>query len=321
MNMPAPIARNALRRLCAGGFALLLLAAGQVGATTATETAALSAPAPVAAPTPLLWKVTHAGQPGTLYLLGSFHALRASDYPWAPSVQAALSSADGVLFEISPDEMKSPATAQAMALAALLPAGQTLDAQLPDALRTRVDAVAAAQGIPSAVLQRLKPWFASVLFTLQGMKALQFEPENGLDQRVAEAATKAGKRTGGLETAAEQIAFLDGTPAEEQVQMLTDAVDAVAHPDELTKLHAAWRAGDAATLDRLANLPLKTKYPGLYQRILVTRNQAWVRSLEARQRAQPGATTLVVVGALHLIGDDSVLADLERAGYTVERVR
>jgi uncharacterized protein YbaP (TraB family) len=272
-------------------------------------------------PTPLLWKISQPGQPGAVYLLGSFHALRANDYPWAPSVDAALAAADGVLFEISPDAMKSPSTAQAMLAAALLPAGQTLDAQLPESLRARVDSVAQAQGIPPAMLQRLKPWFASVLFTLQGMKALQFAPENGLDQRLADAALKAGKTTDGLETAAEQIGFLDATPPIEQVQMLSDSLDAVAQPDELERLHAAWRAGDAATLDRLANQPMKTKYPGLYQRILVSRNQAWVKRLAASMRAQPTATTLVVVGALHLIGEDSVVADLKRDGFTVERLR
>jgi uncharacterized protein YbaP (TraB family) len=208
-----------------------------------------------------------------------------------------------------------------MLAAALLPAGQTLDAQLPESLRARVDSVAQAQGIPPAMLQRLKPWFASVLFTLQGMKALQFAPENGLDQRLADAALKAGKTTDGLETAAEQIGFLDATPPIEQVQMLSDSLDAVAQPDELERLHAAWRAGDAATLDRLANQPMKTKYPGLYQRILVSRNQASVKRLAASMRAQPTATTLVVVGALHLIGEDSVVADLKRDGFTVERLR
>lgn len=306
-------------RLWPLGLALLVAAPAFAGGAPAAHAAAVAAPA--APPVPLLWKVSRPGQPGATYLLGSFHALRASDYPWAPSVDAALGSAGTVLFELPPEAMASPATAQAMVAAALLPAGQTLDAELPEALRVRLDVSAKAQGIPSVLLQRLKPWFASVLFTLQGMKALGFEAENGLDQRLAAAAARAGKATGGLETADEQIAFLDGTPQAEQVQMLSDALDALDQPDDLTRLHAAWRSGDAAALDQLANRPMRTQYPALYRRILLSRNQAWTRAIAARMQADPRATTLIVVGALHLVGNNGVPAALEREGYRVERLR
>ncbi len=308
-----------LTRLLPLCLALFVAAPALADGAPAANSAAIAAP--VTPPVPLLWKVSQPGQPGAVYLLGSFHALRASDYPWAPEVGAALADADEVLFELSPEVMSSPATAQTMLAAALLPAGKTLDAELPAALRARLDAAAAAQGIPQAMLQRLKPWFASVLFTLQGMKALHFDPANGLDQRLAAAALKAGKPTGGLETAAEQIAFLDGTEQTEQVQMLVDALDAVDKPEEMERLHAAWRSGDAAQLDAMGNQPLQTSYPGLYQRILVTRNRNWVREIAARTQANPRVTTLIVVGALHLVGDDGVPAMLAREGLRVERIR
>ena len=64
---------------------------------------------------------------------------------------------------------------------------------------------------------------------------------------------------------------------------------------------------------------MKRTYPGLYQRINVDRNDAWLAPLQ--QRLQDGqGTTLVVVGALHLLGSDGVVEKLRAKGYTVERI-
>lgn len=42
---------------------------------------------PAGPPVPLLWKVD--GKGGTLYVLGSFHVLKPSDYPLSPDVMQA----------------------------------------------------------------------------------------------------------------------------------------------------------------------------------------------------------------------------------------
>ena len=85
-------------------------------------------------------------------------------------------------------------------------------------------------------------------------------------------------------------------------------------------LHAAWRAGDIATLWDGMAVEMKRNYPKLYQRIDVERNDAWVPKIE-RMLAAPGHDdTLVVVGALHLLGGDGVVEKLRAKGYKVERI-
>ena len=54
------------------------------------------------APVPLLWKVEK--EAGTVYLLGSFHMLKPSDYPLSPAIDAAFDDAEHVLFEVAPAE-------------------------------------------------------------------------------------------------------------------------------------------------------------------------------------------------------------------------
>ena len=71
-----------------------------------------------APPVPLLWKAS--GPKGAeLYLLGSFHLLRADDYPLSADVDAAFDASGQLLFELAPEEMNSPALATQMAQAAL----------------------------------------------------------------------------------------------------------------------------------------------------------------------------------------------------------
>jgi hypothetical protein len=109
--------------------------------------------------------------------------------------------------------------------------------------------------------------------------------------------------------------------AKEQVQMLEESLDQAGEGRErIEALHAAWRAGDAARLLDGMAAELKRDYPALYQSINVERNDAWVPKLAARLDASADEDVLVVVGALHLLGDDGVVEKLRGAGYTVERI-
>jgi uncharacterized protein YbaP (TraB family) len=64
---------------------------------------------------------------------------------------------------------------------------------------------------------------------------------------------------------------------------------------------------------------MKQDYPALYRRINIERNDAWMPELE-RRLARKGSDTLVVVGALHLLGEDGVVEKLRARGYKVERI-
>ena len=287
-----------------------------------------AAPPPVVAtaPVPLLWKVSDADN--SLYLLGSFHLLKPSDYPLSKDVDAAFADAEAVVFEMSPEEMASPTLAMQMGQAALRTDGTRLDSELPSATATRLhawlatnDADMQASGIPPQLLQNFEPWFVGLTISIIEMTREGLDPKLGLDQHFAAAAKAAGKPTAGLETGAQQIAFLDGMGKDEQLQFLTETLDESGKGKrELQQLHGAWRAGDAATLWNGMAADMKRQYPQLYRHINVERNDAWVPKLEQRLRAPGKDDTLVVVGALHLLGSDGVVEKLRAKGYRVERI-
>jgi len=270
-------------------------------------------------PKPLLWKVSDADN--SIYLLGSFHLLKASDYPLAASTYAALEDAERVVFELSPAEMNDPALGQKMGAAATRTDGKTLQQSLPEATWKDLAAYTAKRSIPIANFQPFEAWFISLMVSVTEMQALGLNPELGLDKHFAQRAVAAGKPVMGLETGDQQIALFDGMDEKEQLQALQDTLSEVGNIEsEITKMHDLWRSGDGDALFAATGVEMKAEYPALYQRINVERNQAWLPRLSGMLDDSASDDTLVVVGALHLLGDDGVVAMLKAKGYTVERL-
>jgi uncharacterized protein YbaP (TraB family) len=319
---------------CASLFALVAFWTAQAAsprtpAKAAAKPVSRSAPAASSAkapPVPLLWKVSD--DDSSLYLLGSFHMLLPGDYPLSKDVDSAFADSTDVVFEIPPEEMTSPTLAMRMGQAALRNDGKQLDAALPPATATRLDAwvernadAMQKAGMPGQMLQLFEPWFVGLTVSVVEMGKQGLDPKLGLDQHFSADALAARKPTSGLETGDEQIAFLDGMGEAEQVQFLDETLQEAAEGSkEVQRLHAAWRAGDADTLWNGMAVEMRDEYPALYKRINVARNDAWVPKLEQRLRASHGANTLVVVGSLHLLGADGVVEKLRAKGYKVERI-
>ena len=281
--------------------------------------AAQSASAAHAPPVPLLWKVSGV-QGSTLYLLGSFHLLKPEDYPLSPDVDAAFNAARRLLLELPPEELDSPELAAQMLRAAMRRDGRQLKDDLDAVTWQRLQAYAAGNGLPLERLSGMKPWFVGLTISLAQMARQGLDPQAGLDRHLMTRAIAAGKPATGLENAAAQIAMLDGMSNDEQRQLLREALEQVDKGDEQSRrLHDAWRRGDDVTLWRDMATEMKRDYPELYRRINVERNDAWLVPLQQRLQAGQG-TTLVVVGALHLLGSDGVVEKLRARGYKVERV-
>lgn len=270
-------------------------------------------------PKPLLWKVSDGDN--SLYLLGSFHLLREGDYPLAASTDAAFDDAEKVVFELTPTEMADPALGQAMAAAARFEGDATLQSRLPADTWARLQAHAASRGMALEFLQAHEAWFVSLVISVTEMQRLGLDPALGLDKHFANRAVAAGKAVAGLETGAQQIALFDGMDAAQQEQALDDVLsDLGALGQEINRMHALWRAGDADTLHAESGAKMKAEYPELYERLNRERNLAWLPRLQALLDESHDDDALVVVGAMHLLGEDGVVELLRARGYAVERL-
>ncbi len=322
---------STMRTLLATPLLVLVLAAAHVQAQPAELVQSPAAPAmvfvtPKDPPVPLLWKVSDADN--AVYLLGSFHLLKPDDYPLSSDVNDAFADAGSLVFELPPEEMNSPQLALQMMQAALRSDDSRLDGELPPVIAAKLAAwesanapLLAGMGMTPERLQMFEPWFVGLMISLVEMGKHGLDPKLGLDQHFIAAAGFAHKPTSGFETGAEQIGFLDGMSPVEQRQFLDEALaEASGGEAEIDRLHEAWRNGDADAIWNEMAVDMQSRYPNLYRRINVERNDAWVPKIAAMLDTPGKQDVLVVVGALHLLGDDGVVEKLRAKGYAVERV-
>lgn len=271
-------------------------------------------------PRPLLWKVSDGDN--AVYLLGSFHLLKPQDYPLSADVEAAFEDAERLVFEMGPGELDGPDVQQRfLAAAGYDEAGGSLRQALPAPLHARLERWLAARGGSARALDGFEPWFVNLTLTLQAAQKQGFRPELGLDRHLMQRAEAAGKPASGLETMDDQLRALDSAPMDEQVAALAEFLDRAGEmPGLLDALHRAWREADLHRLDALTRQEMRATTPETYRIVNVDRNRAWLPQLRALLDGSTGEDALVVVGALHLLGDDGVVGMLREHGYAVERI-
>jgi uncharacterized protein YbaP (TraB family) len=81
-------------------------------------------------------------------------------------------------------------------------------------------------------------------------------------------------------------------------------------------LLSAWRTGDTDELETLLSSEFE-RFPELYKPLTEDRNRVWVDKLV--DMLDDDDDYLVVVGALHLVGRNSVVDLLRARGYDVEQ--
>lgn len=278
---------------------------------------ALFGTATAAPPTPLLWKAQ--GQAGTVYLLGSFHLLKADDYPLHPQVEIAYAQAGHLVFEIDPAEMASPQTMTAIQNLAKFDDGRTLRQVISKETADKLQAFMGGSEAAMAGADPFKPWFMGMNLAVGAMASMGLNPQLGLDQHFMQRAAKDGKPVSGLETAMDQMGALDASPLEEQELMLAEALAPAADMRErIMEMHDIWRAGDDARLEQLVNDDMANKTPRMYVLLNRDRNRKWLPQVETMLGEKQ--IRLVVVGAMHLIGEDGLVELLRARGVKVERV-
>lgn len=281
--------------------------------------AAAAAPAAKGTERPLLWKVSDADN--DVYLLGSFHLLKPDDYPMPADIDRAFDDAESLLFEVDPREMTSPETVAMMQKYMAYDNGQSLSKVLPKVTLDRLATLVSASGSSVQALEQSEPWAVSLGLVIGVSQAMGFKPDLGLDRHLMDRAAKAGKPAGGLETVDDQMKAMDAVPYAEQAQGLDEFLqDPKKAMQQLQDMHAWWRAGDVERLDKDMRAEMAAKTPQSYKLLDVDRNNAWLPQIEKRLTGSKSDDTLVVVGALHLLGADGLVEKLKAKGYKVERV-
>ena len=257
-----------------------------------------------------LWEVH--GKHNTVYLLGSIHVLRLSDYPLAPAVLEAYGNAKSVLMEVNMEELSSAQVQAEMLASASLPDGKTLLDVLGQQRYGRAAALAHEVGVELSLFDQFAPWFAAEAISQLQLAQLGFQPESGVEMYFMERARSDGKTVAGLETVHDQISIFQDMPLDTQAEYLASSLEQ-AHdlPHEVDSMVRAWQQGDTQWFANQLLSEFKQD-SRLYQSVLGARNRKWLPKIEAL--LNDDKNYLVIVGTGHLVGAGSVIELLKKDG-------
>jgi len=194
--------------------------------------------------------------------------------------------------------------------------GTSLESQLGAERFTKVRKLLSTHyQVPPDWLETMKVW--AVVMTLSIPP-----PESGLfmDFSLSLRASGSGLRVVGLETLDQQLAFLEDMPARQQLELLDQAL---VDYDKVGELHAqmvdAYLAGDLQVLkeeaeEQMDQLTHEAKNYFIEQGI-DARNH---RMLESLLPLLAESTVFAAVGALHLPGEQGLIALLRKNGYILK---
>lgn len=262
----------------------------------------------------LVWEATKGEH--KVIVAGTIHLLKPADYPLSDEYPQAFAESDTLVFETDMATVQDPAFATKMTQMMLLPAGESLQTKLSPEVYQRLSAYAQENSFPLAQLQTFEPAFVALNLTIMEMQKLGFA--EGVDARYTRMANEQGKELTWLETPDEQLQFLQAMTDLDADNFMRYTLDDLADlPKLMDDMVKAFKTGDDQALFELGGEPMQDYSQDLYNTILRDRNRAWIAHVN--EFVQTPETEMIMVGALHLVGPDSVIEMLRQEGYEVKR--
>lgn len=263
-----------------------------------------------------MWQVD--GKTNSVYLLGSIHMLREQDHPLPSVIDSAYDDAEIIIMELDMDDMDPAYTQMAFNRAGVRTDGTTLRELMGDDAYSRAEEAAAAVDIPLDMLAQSEPWLAAMTVEIMLLYRIGFNPMLGVEMTMTSRAARDGKPIEGLETVDEQLAFLDGLPLDVQSEMLIQTLaEGAALGDSIDAFIDAWHFGDMTILE--SGLLDSIKEQSEFSEVLITgRNRRWADAIAGM--LDDDQDYLVIVGALHLVGDEGVPALLAKRGLGIQQL-
>ncbi|MGN0186407.1 MAG: TraB/GumN family protein [Paludibacteraceae bacterium] len=270
----------------------------------------------------LLWEISGNGLSKKSYLFGTHHLVSVDFLDSIPGVFKAFDACRMVVGEVV---VNDPTMLKRITDGARMPTHTQMRSLFSETDYAKVDsALRVVLNMGLSDLALLKPAMISNLYMLAYYQQLFPRESNEwqLDSFFQQIAEQNNIPVMGLETVDDQIALLyNSQTLERQAFLLVGMVEQSDRAaDEIVALNRLYRKGD---LDGLLSLYENdtTKYAPTQQEMfgmLGDRNDTWARTLPKLMNDQP---CFIVVGALHLPGENGLIALLRKAGYKVKPVK
>lgn len=258
----------------------------------------------------ILWKVSKDGSEPS-YIFGTMHVSDPRVTKLPDKVSEKLNKAETFVMEALPEPEEAIKFSQMM----FYNNGTTLKEYIDEALFNHMVDILAQYQLPPEAVPYIKPWAAFLI--------MNYPAENGtpLDLQLLNTAKQNGTEVKGLETLTEQGNIFSSLDFKTQMQLLLDTVcnyDSMENDYEAMKTYYLKR--DLQGLVSYSNkysFSEEKIYKDLFKKLLQDRN---IKMADRMQDTLKKGDAFIAIGAMHLPGDDGVLALLAKKGYRITSV-
>ena len=265
-------------------------------------------------------------------LIGTYHLADPRHDSLMAAAEPLVAGARLLLVEAGPAEetrMKAEVTRRPEFI--LLPAGPTLADLLGATDWQALAAAMQARGVPPDVASRFRPWYLAMMLGIPpcAMDMVR-EGEKGLDHRLVAAAQARGLPVQALEPFDTLFSMFGDLPMVDELDMVRAALLMADRPEDMAETLAnayfagrarlVWEFTQARSLARPGAdaKAVQAQFALMQEVVMARRNRAWIGVITAAAAAR--GRVLVASGALHLPGDDGVLALLAAEGWLITRL-
>jgi len=265
-----------------------------------------------------LWQVSD--EDTLVYLLGTVHLMNAGTDWQTAEIRAAFNQSDATYLEA---DVWSREAQRAMGVVvsqnAEAPAGQTISSYFDKKQLETITASLAKLDLDLPTIDSYRPWFATLQTSVLAIVDAGGDPTAGADVVISREMMLRDTPIRYLESAAQQILILASGDDAEDAQYFYETMKNAENTEAyFSDLIGAWYDGDVERLDFLVNESLRN-HEGMRQRLLVDRNRDWAQQIDRLLTDETG-TYVIAVGVGHLVGKESVQAQLAARGYESGRL-
>jgi len=261
-----------------------------------------------------VWKVSKDGN--TIFLGGSIHILRESDFPLPVEFDLAFSQSDILVLEADVEQMEDENILMYLLSQMFLPEDRPLQSILNPDVYAILSDVCNEYGFSIFDVEYFKPSMIMNMLIILQMHELGFVQE-GIDEYYLQKARNENKPVSYLESLESQIDMLVSMgEGYENEYVLYSLLDLQNTENEIDELLYDWKHGVSAYTNPML-IEMKEHWPLMYKALITNRHDAWMPQII--DFVASGKKYFVIVGLAHMYGPDGLLLQLSNLGYTIEK--
>lgn len=263
-----------------------------------------------------VWKVTK--KDGSyIYVAGTVHLLSKDDFPLKSEFDEAYYNSDDIIFETDVSKFKNLELSKFIQEEIMYKNGKSIKDFLTKKTYESLKIYLKSKKLPLYLL-KMKPGFlishlSMIIYSEEGMNL------PGVDKYFEKKAKKQNKEIFYLEEAKEQIEYISNMGRGNEENFIKYNLSEMGKASkQIALIKKSWINGDIELIEKEIMYDFKLKFPKTYEELFVKRNKNWMPKIEKMFISKD--IEYVLVGFLHLVGEDSILYKLKKLGYKIEKI-